>query len=163
MTQPTPRKNRTLIVVIIAAVLLLICAGAVPITGILAAIAIPNFIAYQLRAKRTELPMNVEGIRAAQIAYQGVFDAYVPVPEPVPLDPLMVGRQAVPWPSGTAFDDLGWEPDGLVRGTYWVEVEPDGSDFTVHAVADLDGDGIACRYMATRDQRATMISESWVY
>ena len=163
MTEPTPRKNRTLIIVLAGVVVLLLCGGAVPVTGILAAIAIPNFIAYQLRAKRAELPMNVEGIRTAQIAYEAVFDTYLPVPDPVPLDPLMVGPQAVSWPAGTPFDDLGWEPSGTVRGTYWVEVTPDGSDFTVHTVADLDGDGISCRYMATRHERAAMISESWVY
>jgi hypothetical protein len=163
MTQPTPRKNRTLIIILAAVVLLLLCAGAVPVTGILAAIAIPNFIAYQLRAKRSELPKNVDGIRTAEFAYDAAFDMFLPIDDPVPLDPLMVGPQAAAWPAGTPFHDLGWEPDGTVRGTYWVEVSVDGLDFTVHGLCDLDGDGIAAHYIASKTERATLISESWVY
>ena len=41
----------------------------VAIIGILAAIAIPNFLAMQLRAKRAELPSNLDGIRTAEKAY----------------------------------------------------------------------------------------------
>ena len=49
----------------------------VAIIGILAAIAIPNFIAMQLKAKRSEVPGNVDGIKTAEISYDAAFDAYV--------------------------------------------------------------------------------------
>ena len=38
----------------------------VAIIGILAAIAIPSFLAMQLRAKRSELPTNLDAIRTAE-------------------------------------------------------------------------------------------------
>ncbi len=165
MTNPDKpqRSNRPLLIIIIVLLLVIGCGGAVPVVGILAAIAIPNFVVYQLRAKRTEVPLNVDGIRAAELAYHAAFDAVLPVPHPVPLDPLMVDRMAVDWPYGTPFDELGWSPDGQVRGTYWVEVAPDGSDFVVHGVCDLDGDGAQAHYTATKELRATMESWSDVY
>ena len=46
----------------------------VAIIGILAAIAIPNFVDMQYRAKRAEVPSNVDGIKTAQIAYDAAFD-----------------------------------------------------------------------------------------
>ena len=49
----------------------------VAIIGILAAIAIPNFVAMQLKAKRSEVPSNVDGIKTAEVAYEAAFDAYL--------------------------------------------------------------------------------------
>lgn len=158
-----PRSNRTLLLVIIALLLLILCGGAVPVVGILAAIAIPNFIEYQLRAKRAELPMSVDGIKTAQLAYDAAFDTFLAIPEPVPLDPLMLGDRAVDWPDGTKFDELGWSPYGQVRGTYWVEVSADGTDFTVHGLCDIDGDGDPAHYTATKTTHATMETGSRVY
>jgi hypothetical protein len=160
---PKPRSNRTLMVVIIILLLVIICGGAVPVVGILAAIAIPNFVEMQLRAKRAEVPSNVDGIKTAQIAYDAAFDRFLAIPEPVPLDPVMIGTMAVDWPSGTPFDELGWEPFGQVRGTYWVEVDADGTDFTVHGLCDVDGDGEPAHYIATRTTSATLQTGSWVY
>ena len=51
----------------------------VAIIGILAAIAIPNFVDMQYRAKRAEVPGNVDGIKTAQIAYDAAFDKYIEV------------------------------------------------------------------------------------
>ncbi len=158
-TEPPRRSSRTLLIVIIALLLLILCGGAVPVVGILAAIAIPNFIQMQLRAKRAELPANVAGIRVAELAYEATFDTFLAVRDPVPLDPLMLGDRTVDWPSGTAFDELGWAPDGNVRGTYWVEVSADGQDFTVHGLCDLDGDGEPAEFTASKSSKATM--ETW--
>ena len=49
----------------------------VAIIGILAAIAIPNFVAMQYRAKRSEVPSNVDGIKTAELAYDAAFDTYI--------------------------------------------------------------------------------------
>ncbi|MFO7157372.1 MAG: prepilin-type N-terminal cleavage/methylation domain-containing protein, partial [Pseudomonadota bacterium] len=46
----------------------------VAIIGILAAIAIPNFLRYQLRARRSEGSVNVAAIRTAQLSYFGTND-----------------------------------------------------------------------------------------
>ncbi len=165
MTQPNaePKSNRTLLVVIIVLLLLILCGGAVPTMGILAAIAIPNFVVYQQRAKRAEVPPYVNGIRVAQIAYHAAFDTYLEIPGAVPVDPLMVGSQLNDWPSGTGFDELGWMPDGQVRGTYWVVVLEDGSDFEVHGVCDVDSDGQQAHYVATREESGRMVSPLHAY
>ena len=161
--QPAPRSNRTLLIIIIVLLLLVVCGGAVPVMGILAAIAIPNFVVMQYRAKRGEVPMNVDAIKTAQFAYDATYDTFLEVHEPVPLDPIMLGKMAVAWPSGTAFDELMWQPNGLVRGTYWVEVSPDGMDFTVHGMCDVDGDGEAAHYTATKTTNTTMETSNTVY
>ena len=46
----------------------------VAIIGILAAIAIPNFVAMQSKSKRPEVPGNVDAIKTAELAR---FDAEV--------------------------------------------------------------------------------------
>jgi hypothetical protein len=99
----------------------------------------------------SECARNVSGIRTAQIAYDAAFDKYVPVtktPNRVP------DRNAVSWPSGTNFDTLGWGPDGKVRGVYWVDVKPDGTDFTAHGLCDVDGDGNPTLSTATKNKGA---------
>ena len=158
-----PRSNRTLLMVIIVLLLVIVCGGMVPVVGIMAAIAIPNFIEMQLRAKRAEVPGYVDGIRVAQIGYNAEFDSYLAIPEPVPLDPLMLADRSVDWPSGTLFDELGWSPYGQVRGTYWVEVAADGSDFTVHGMCDVDGDGEPAHYTATKSTNASLDAYGRVY
>ncbi len=49
----------------------------VGIIGILAAIAIPNYIRYQLRTKTTEAKAIMGGIRIAQGTFRAEFDNYV--------------------------------------------------------------------------------------
>ncbi|MFH1464544.1 MAG: hypothetical protein ABIO70_09160 [Pseudomonadota bacterium] len=156
MSQPKQGSSRTLQIVIIILLLAVLCGGAVPVVGILAAIAIPNFLVMQYRAKRAEVPMNVDAIKTSELAYEAAFDRYLPVSEPAPVEVWELGREPHAWPGGTAFDDLGWEPSGMVRGAYWVEVSADGEDFTVYGVCDVDGDGDAATFTASREQRATL-------
>ena len=133
----------------------------VAIIGILAAIAIPNFVAMQYRAKRSEVPSNVDGIKTAELAYDAAFDTYIQEssfqPDSSP------GKKQRNWQPGSAFDTLGWSPDGEVRGSYWVEVRPDGGDFVVHGIGDVDGDGYPCHYTATSSLNAMLISSPHAY
>ena len=48
----------------------------VAIIGILAAIAIPNFLAYQARAKQSEAKTNLGGIYTSQVGYFGEYSSY---------------------------------------------------------------------------------------
>src|SRR5262245_63251640 len=48
----------------------------VAIIGILAAIAIPNFLAYQARAKQSEAKTNLGGIYTSQIGYFGEYNDF---------------------------------------------------------------------------------------
>lgn len=106
---------------------------------ILGAIALPSFFGMNQRAMSTEITGNVQGIHTAELSYDAAFDGYVPVPEPVPRPVAALDRKLLKFPEGTAFETLGWRPDGEVRGTYWVEVT--GDDFVVHGAIDIDQDG----------------------
>ena len=55
----------------------------VAIIGILAAIAVPNFIRFQLRSKHGEAKLNLATIRTAEVSYFGEYGTYIDmVPEP---------------------------------------------------------------------------------
>ena len=129
---------------------------------LVAAIAIPNFVEMQYRAKRAEVPANVDGIKTAEMAYHAVFDTYVAT-EPAPRTEWTTDKNPVSWTSGPDWQQLGWEPDGQVRGAYWVEVSPDGSDFTVFGAADIDGDGSIAVYTATRSVNTVFLNNNSTY
>lgn len=48
----------------------------VAIIGILAAIAIPNFLKYQAKSKQTEAKVNLKGIYTGELSYFAEFDDY---------------------------------------------------------------------------------------
>mgnify|MGYP001129773516 CR=1 FL=1 len=67
----------------------------VAIIGILAAIAIPNFIRYQIKAKQTEASTSLKSIYTSEVSYFAETDSYTSV-----------------------FTALGWEADSTRRFTY---------------------------------------------
>lgn len=114
----------------------------VAIIGVLSAIAIPNFLRYQLRSRRTEGAVNVAAIRTAQVAHYGVNDRFVTpgAPNP-PAHPFTTQRH--PWHRGDAgWRQLGFEPEGDVYFQYWTEggIGTEVSTFVATAIADLDED-----------------------
>ncbi len=164
---PPPRSSNKVVYVVIAVVVAAVLAmTAVPVIGILAAIAIPNFLAIQLRAKRSEAPTNLDAIRTAEKAYHAQWDEYLSVPRCPDSEP---DREAVDF-SGACADEwmnLGWLPDGMVRCRYEVVAFNTGdaatSDFEATAVCDLDGNWEQSIYRASRDQRAWMETYNNVY
>ena len=106
--------------------------------SILAAVAVPNLLALRMQAVRAELPINVEAIRTAELAYRAGRDTYLraaPHPRQVP------GPEPVSWPwTNQAFEELGFAPDGAVRGVYEV-TDATSWDFMVTGTIDADGDG----------------------
>ena len=140
----------------------------VAIIGILAAIAIPNFVAMQLRAKRAEVPGNVDGIKTAEAAYEASYNEYKAcTAAPRILAGDATDKDAVAWDVGTSgFDVLGWSPDGAVRGQYEVGISEGGAsscstfteysvggvpDFCVHGLSNVDGDTVRADYYASKD------------
>jgi type IV pilus assembly protein PilA len=115
----------------------------VAIIGILAAIAIPNFLRFQLRAKSSEGKTNLAAIRTAEEGYFAEFSVYVTAgvaPAAVP------GTQKQIWPVPNAgcpacFDTLGWAPEGEVFFQYEVSGVATFNEFFAGAVADIDGNG----------------------
>jgi type II secretory pathway pseudopilin PulG len=94
-------------------------ATVVAVLMLLAAIAIPQLRTASLKAKRAEVPLNVDGIVVAERAYLGSHDAYVNT-YPTFYPTSFPGKTARAWPTNTPFAALGWSPDGLVYGNYGV-------------------------------------------
>jgi len=107
----------------------------VAIIGILAAIAIPNFLMFQLRSKTGEAKTNLAAIRTAEEGYFAEFGQYVE-------ELAAVGgnntSQKQPWVTGTSFDTLGWAPEGDVFYSYSVTLGGTPSSYTADAQGDLD-------------------------
>ncbi len=112
----------------------------VAIIGILAAIAIPNFLRVQLKAKSSEGKTNLAAIRTAEESYYAEYGNYVSA---LPSPPTTAANQKTnfshPVPS-EGFDRVGWTPEGQVYFNYSVEIESDASEFTAASHADIDND-----------------------
>lgn len=134
----------------------------VAIIGVLASIAVPNYLRATARAKRAEVPANVAGIRDAQMAYGASYDDYVHLNE-APRTMAALTNEAVAWPgtAGPEWEMLGWEPDGAVRGVYAGIEMP--NDFKVEGHSDVDFDGAIAHFQATVSNRVTMTSVESVY
>ncbi len=130
--------------------------------GLLMVFALPRFLVMGRKAKVGEVFMNVDGIKTAQAAYMAEHGSFLPAgPHPRPVEAL--DPQQAEWTSGSAFDVLGWSPDGPVRGTYQVVVLPDSSDFIVHGWIDADGDGVPAHVTATRSANAERVTRKRVH
>ena len=114
----------------------------VAIIGILAAIAIPNFLRFQLRARVGEGKTNIAGIRTAEEAYFAEYNTYVATPAQIPA--AMPGNDKVNWPTPAAgFDTIGWFPEGEVYYQYQVSYAAlTPTLYTVHGQSDIDGDAV---------------------
>ena len=71
----------------------------VAIIGILAAIAIPNFLRYQAKSKQAEAKTNLGAIGTTAEAYRSEHDTYIA--------------------TMTGVNSLGWAPQGTTRYSYW--------------------------------------------
>jgi len=121
----------------------------VAIMGILAAIAIPNFLRFQLRAKSSEGKTSLAAIRTAEESYFAEYRSYLAA---AVAPAVLPGSARVPWPAPApgcpaCFDVLGYAPEGEVYFQYEVVVAIAGGAgvndvFTAAAVADLDDDGV---------------------
>jgi type IV pilus assembly protein PilA len=109
----------------------------VAIIGILAAIAIPNFLQYQMKAKTAEAKTNVQAIKTGMIAMSAERSCAASI-TPAPLAVAPPGGATTAWPAaaliptptlcnGTpgatfigTFMDIGFVPAGNVRYSYGV-------------------------------------------
>ena len=119
----------------------------VAIIGILAAIAIPNFLRFQLKAKSSEGKTNLAAIRTAEQSYYSEFGFYVSATA----SPVNHGQNLkVPFVNADAandgFDQLGWSPEGQVFFNYGVATDAIGSSYTASAGADIDADATAQKW-----------------
>ena len=119
----------------------------VAIIGILAAIAIPNFLRFQLRSRVGEGKTNIAAIRTAEEAYAAEYATYVGAVG-APGGGLSGDKQN--WMAATpGFDTIGWFPEGEVYYNYSVTIAPAGcpsagnpcTAYTVEGFSDIDSDG----------------------
>lgn len=109
----------------------------VAIIGILAALAIPNFLQYQLKAKTSEAKTNLSAIKTSMIGLMiekncgpAITANPATIPPrgfPIPWNagggPAITTQFCAPPPSGTftgTFEDIGFRPSGPVRYQYGV-------------------------------------------
>ena len=90
----------------------------VDIIGILAAIAIPNFLMYQCKSRQAEAKANLGAIFTNEEAYRAEYDLY------------NTGLSA----------NLGWAAAGTTRYAYTISAAS-STAFTARASGDIDGDG----------------------
>ncbi|MEE3332425.1 MAG: prepilin-type N-terminal cleavage/methylation domain-containing protein [Myxococcota bacterium] len=121
----------------------------VAIIGILAAIAIPNFLRFQLKAKSSEGKVNLAAIRTAEESYLAEYGVYVAAtvsPTAVP------GSVKGTWTASTGFDTMGWSPEGSVYFQYSTAIAGSGTPaFASLATADLDADNTTQNWAYSSD------------
>ena len=81
----------------------------VAIIGILAAIAIPDFLKFQAKAKQSEAKTNLGAIFTTQVSYFGEQNTY-----------------------GNTFLLINWQPEGMNMYSYWL-----ASDSIINKKGDL--------------------------
>jgi hypothetical protein len=111
---------------------------AVLLLGAVAAFWAPRVRVTILRSRRAEVGMVLESLQAWAEAHPGGTFG------PMPRTPAGVGQDRVPWAGAPA----GWSPPTeTARGSYFTERGVEG--LVLVGVCDVDGDGVAARYVAT--------------
>jgi type IV pilus assembly protein PilA len=119
----------------------------VAIIGILAAIAIPNFLRFQLRSKAGEGKVNLAAIRTAEEGFFAEFSTYVEASVLSPTAEANLDVSKTIWTDNGGFDQMGWGPEGDVYYSYSVEVGPTPGTpphnlYTAQALSDIDDDNV---------------------
>ena len=116
--------------------------------GVLAAIAIPSFVSYQLKSKRSEAFSNLQAIATAQNSYFAATGVFLDTGTAFP---GMIGTQKRVWDaaSAMAFDTIGFSPEGNVYFDYAAFANgcPCVSCFTAAAYGNIDGDATASVFL----------------
>jgi prepilin-type N-terminal cleavage/methylation domain-containing protein len=146
MMRPINQKGFTLIEVMIT----------VAIIGILAAVAIPSFASYRMKAKTSEAEINLAAIATSEIAYHAEFDTFTACAP----DPAVIPSGApAPWvAANTDFNAIGFSPkDQNVYFQY--EVAGAGvTTFTGTATGDVDGDGSQAIFQVDENDPVTYMT-----
>ena|SRR5436190_1365112 len=129
----------------------------IAIIMILAAIAVPEFNRMQLASKRSEVPLNVDGIATAHLAYDAAHDVWATVPGYIPNGTFNKKTRA--WITTSNYTALGYRPDGAVRGGYYSPPWPPNGVDTV-GTCDVDDDNVNASFMARIDN-GSLLGGNW--
>jgi len=127
----------------------------VAIIGILAAIAIPNFLQFRLKAKTSEAKSNLGAIRSTEVAYFAEWDFYVANQPPTPTGDRRGQTNKETWIITTRFSILGFAPEGSVFYDYALITVPAAAfptsavGLSMYAIGDLDGDSVLSSFYVT--------------
>jgi type IV pilus assembly protein PilA len=133
----------------------------VALIGVLSAVAIPNFLSYQARARRAEAFANLPAIARSQKAFMATKGHYHGTDAPYPDWVAQIGdlgTRKMNWDadSETAWGELGWRPEGEVFYSYESHVCcASGLCFTATAYGDVDDDDNASAVMYVEPEGAT--------
>lgn len=110
----------------------------VAVIGILAAVAIPNYLRFQLRSRSAEAPLNLQSIHRCEFSYVSARDEFHAA-SPSPAGTPDMNRKD--WVDAGGFTNIGFMPEGTVYFQYAVNLGATKQSFTAASRADLDDNG----------------------
>lgn len=157
-TQPRKSNATVVIIVVIVAALGLCC-----VVGVLAAIAVPNFMRFNARSKQSEAKSNLRAAYTAEKAYFMDKETYSELPAEVGFSPYSKNRYLYAFGDGdlvaandsNAKDATGYKADPTIQtdsamekgipAALWSEVGlsgtcPDACSITIIAAGNIDTD-----------------------
>ena len=114
----------------------------VAIIGILAAIAIPNFLTYQLKSRQAEAKTNLQAIKTSEVSFQAERGCYIGIRVEAGQVAAAANVKTAPWPWGIGalptpapvqwctavggtflgnFSDIGFKATGNVNYVYGID------------------------------------------
>ncbi len=121
----------------------------VGIIGLLTAIAVPNFISYQARSRRSEAYVNLAAVARLQNTYHAERGEYFEAgawPDFTAYGGLSTRKMTWDAASETAYAGLGWSPEGAVFYAYDTNTGATPCTclvcFTATAAGDVDDDDL---------------------
>lgn len=133
----------------------------VALIGVLSAIAIPNFLAYQARSRRAEAYSNLAAISRLQKTFQATRGTFHHTGAPYPNWVTQIGdlsTRKMNWDQDSEdhWGELGWRPEGDVFYSYESNVCcASGLCFTATAYGDVDDDDAHSAVMYVEPEGAT--------
>lgn len=130
----------------------------VAIVAILASLAIPAFLRYQMKSRRSEVFINLRSIATAERSYEQLYGNFVAC---TASPTTSLNDRAWPFdPTQPGWDTLEWKPDGNVYCHYSAQLftNTKGEWIRLAGLCDLDNDNKTATWNLDIDPYATSSS-----